>query len=143
MGDLLRDLGRGEEAQREYAKTLAISERLALAEPGRADYQRDLAASYQRLGDHLRVLGRGEEARQAVAKMLAIAEQLAQAEPSRADRQRDLMIALIKLAEVDRSRARTLLSRAFDIGRSLHNQGRLAPADVRIIDEVVRRLRGL
>ena len=44
-------------------KSLAIGERLAAAEPDRADYQRDLSVSYEQMGDLYRALGQGEEAR--------------------------------------------------------------------------------
>lgn len=43
MGDLFRALGQGEEARQAFGKSLAIRERLAPAEPDRADYQRDLS----------------------------------------------------------------------------------------------------
>ena len=68
-------------------------ERLAQAEPDRADYQRDLSVSYNKMGDLYRDLGQGEQARQAYGKSLAIAERLAQAEPDRADYQRDLSVS--------------------------------------------------
>ena len=90
MGDLFSALGQGEDARQAFAKALAIRERLAKAEPDRADYQRDLSVSYERMGDLFRALGQGEDARQAFAKALAIRERLAKAEPDRADYQRDL-----------------------------------------------------
>jgi tetratricopeptide (TPR) repeat protein len=140
MGDLLRALGQGEEARQAFAKSLAIRERLAQAEPGRADYQRDLSASYQRIGDLFHALGQGEEARQAFAKMLAISERLAQAEPGRADYQRDLIVSWVKMSEIEPARAREHLSRALDIARRLDDEGRLAPADAWMVDEFARRL---
>ena len=56
--------GGGAEA---YEKSLAIRERLAAAEPERADYQRDLSVSYNKVGDLYRALGQGEEARRPTA----------------------------------------------------------------------------
>jgi hypothetical protein len=50
MGDLYRALGQGEQARDAYAKALAIAERLAKAEPDRADYQVDLVISLVRIG---------------------------------------------------------------------------------------------
>ena len=76
MGDLYRALGQGEQAREAYQKSLAIRERLAQAEPDRADYQRDLSVSYERMGDLYRALGQGEQAREAYQKSLAIAERL-------------------------------------------------------------------
>ena len=90
MGDLYRALGQGDQARDAYLKSLAIAERLAQAEPDRADYQRDLSVSYNKMGDLYRALGQGDQARDAYLKSLAIAERLAQAEPDRADYQVDL-----------------------------------------------------
>jgi tetratricopeptide (TPR) repeat protein len=50
MGDLYRALGQGEQAREAYRKALAIAERLAQAEPERADYQVDLAVALGNLG---------------------------------------------------------------------------------------------
>jgi hypothetical protein len=49
VGDLYRALGQGEAARQAYQNALAIAERLAQAEPDRADYQRDLVVSIVRL----------------------------------------------------------------------------------------------
>ena len=46
-------------------------EKLAAAEPDRADYQRDLSVSYNKMGDLYGALGQGEPARQAYAASLA------------------------------------------------------------------------
>jgi tetratricopeptide (TPR) repeat protein len=51
MGDLYYDLGQGEKAREAYQSALGIAERLAQAEPERADYQRDLAISLWRVGE--------------------------------------------------------------------------------------------
>ena len=48
MGDLYRALGQGEQARDAFANSLAIAERLAQADPDRADYQRDLITSLSR-----------------------------------------------------------------------------------------------
>jgi len=50
MGDLYSALGQGEQARESYLKSLGIRERLAQAEPDRADYQVDLAISLVRVG---------------------------------------------------------------------------------------------
>jgi hypothetical protein len=42
-------LGQGEQAREFFEKSLAIRKRLAEAEPGRADYQRDLCVSLARV----------------------------------------------------------------------------------------------
>jgi hypothetical protein len=43
-------LGQGEAAREAYQKSLDIAERLAQAEPDRADYQRDLVVSLWKVG---------------------------------------------------------------------------------------------
>ena len=60
MGDLCSALGQGDQARDAYLKSLAIAERLAQAEPDRADYQRDLSVSYNKMGDLYRALGQGD-----------------------------------------------------------------------------------
>lgn len=45
----MRDLGQGDDARRYFELDLGIAERLAQAEPGRADYQRDLLVSLYRM----------------------------------------------------------------------------------------------
>ena len=72
VGDLYRDLGQGEQARQSYLQSLAIAERLAQAEPDRADYQRDLSVAYNKVGDLYRDLGQGEQARQSYLQSLAI-----------------------------------------------------------------------
>jgi tetratricopeptide (TPR) repeat protein len=73
---------------------------LAEAEPTRADLQRDLAVSLNKLGDLHRDLGNGAEARTRYEQSLRISERLAEAEPTRADLQRDLAVSLNKLGDL-------------------------------------------
>ena len=86
-----------------FEKSLAIRERLAAAEPTRADYQRNLSVSYNNMGDLLGSLGQGGQALGYFEKSLAIAERLAAAEPNRADYQRDLSVSYNKLGDLLRS----------------------------------------
>ena len=103
VGDIARVTGRTMAARDCYLKALAIAETLAQAEPDRADYQRDLSVSYERMGDLYRALGQGEAARDAYAKALAIRETLAQAEPDRADYQRDLSVSYNNMGDLYRA----------------------------------------
>jgi tetratricopeptide (TPR) repeat protein len=73
---------------------------LAKAEPDRADYQRDLSVSYNKMGDLYVALGQGEAARQAYQGSLEIAERLAKAEPDRADYQRDLSVSYERMGDL-------------------------------------------
>jgi tetratricopeptide (TPR) repeat protein len=99
------------------------AKRLAGAEPDRADYQRDLSVSYERLGDLQRALGHGEQALELFTQSLEIAQRLAGAEPDRADYQRDLSISYNRLATSamanDRSAALKYLSLDLQIARRL------------------------
>ncbi|HVC62775.1 MAG TPA: hypothetical protein VND19_20730, partial [Acetobacteraceae bacterium] len=72
MGDLYRTLGQGEAARDAYAKALEIRERLARAEPDRADYQRDLVASLVRQAE----MTDGAAARAHLQRALGIVEAL-------------------------------------------------------------------
>ncbi len=76
--------------------------RLAEAEPNRADFQRDLSVSYEKVGDLYRDLGQGDLARDSFLLSLEIRKRLAQAEPNRADFQRDLSVSYNKLGDLYR-----------------------------------------
>jgi tetratricopeptide (TPR) repeat protein len=58
-------LGESDRAFARYQQLLEQQLRLAKAEPDRADYQRDLSVSYNKMGDLYQALGQGEAARQA------------------------------------------------------------------------------
>ncbi|MDR4485728.1 MAG: CHAT domain-containing protein, partial [Nitrospirales bacterium] len=83
-----------------YHTLTKVHEFRAQAEPDRADYQRDLSVSYNKMGDLYGALGEGEKAREACGKALAIRERLVQAEPDRADYQRDLSVSYEKMGDL-------------------------------------------
>jgi len=112
---------------------------LAQAEPDRADNQRDLSVSYNKVGDLYRDLGQGEQARQFYLKDLAIAERLAQAEPDRADYQRDLCVSLWRIGILENSPVR--LGRALEILQSLQQTGRMLPGDQPFLKQLQESLR--
>ncbi|MCC7020854.1 MAG: CHAT domain-containing protein [Ardenticatenales bacterium] len=127
-------LGMTNEAHGTYVRLLQRFERLAAAEPDRADYQRDLSVSYERMGDLYRALGQGEQARDAYGKSLAIRERLAAAEPDRADYQIDLVHSLWRLAAADREGGGSLLVRGREILLAMRQRGALTPADEGMIE---------
>jgi hypothetical protein len=92
------------------------------------------------MGDLYGALGQGDEARQALLKSLAIAERLALAEPDRADYQRDLIVSCVRISESVPDEARMHLLRALDIAVKLKSQGRLAPPDAWMPENITRRL---
>ena len=83
-----------------FLRLVEAHESRALREPGRADYQRDLSVSYDRLGDLMSALGQGEEARRLFEQSLQIRQRLAEAEPGRADYQRNLSVSYNKLGDL-------------------------------------------
>ena len=89
------------EALKSFRDGLAISDRLAQADPGNAGWQRDLSVSYDRVGDVLVAQGNLPEALKSFRDGLAIRDRLAQADPGNAGWQRDLSVSY----EQDRRRA--------------------------------------
>ena len=101
--DALMQLGATRKAFERYQEAMTILKSRVEAEPDRADYQRDLSVSYNKLGDLLRALGQGEQARQSYQQALEIRQRLAEAEPDRADYQRDLSVSYNKLGDLHRA----------------------------------------
>ena len=143
MGDLYRALGLGERARAAYEQGLAIRERLAAAEPDRADYQRDLSISYTRLASLHEAAGERAEALNWYRRDLAIAESLAAAEPARADLQVDLAISLYTTSRVAGDDTPALLARGAAILRSLDGEGRLPPDRRSLLQAIERALTAL
>ena len=96
-------LGRTDRALARTREIAEVFEHRAQQAPGRADYQRDLSVSYNKLGDLMRNGGQGEQAREFFEKSLAIRKRLAEAEPGRADYQRDLSVSYNKLGDLMRA----------------------------------------
>jgi tetratricopeptide (TPR) repeat protein len=119
---------------------LKIVECLAREEPERADYQRGLSISYERLGILYSLQKQAEKAREAFLARLEIAERLAREEPDRVNLQQALVTSLVWLSEGDGQDAAAHLQRALSIVESLEESGRLAPADKWMINELRKRL---
>jgi tetratricopeptide (TPR) repeat protein len=100
IGDIAFVTGRTIAAHAAYGKSLTILKSLAQAEPGRADYQRDLSLAYEREGDLCSTLGQTAAASDAYAKSLAIRENLARANPDRAEYQPDLSVSYNKMGDL-------------------------------------------
>ena len=64
------------------------------------------------------------------------------ARPRQYQWQRDLIVSYVKMAEAEPTAARAQLSRALDIARTLQSEGRLAPTDAWVIDDLTQRLGG-
>ena len=118
-------LGQSARAFERYDAMQKELERKAKAEPDRADYQRDLSVSYERMGDLYRALGQGEQAREAYARALAIRERLAKAEPDRADYQVDFVCSLVRIGTAEPASKEPLVE-ALNILQVLEKEGRLS-----------------
>ena len=94
VGDVLVAQGNLPEALKSFRDGLAISERLAKADPNNAGWQRDLSVSYNKIGDVLVAQGNLPEALKSFRDGLAITERLAKADPNNAGWQRDLSVSL-------------------------------------------------
>ena len=125
MGDLFTALGKGDQALEAFSNSLNIRTRLAEAEPQRADYQRDLSVSFNRIGKHHKSLGQHDAARDALHQDLRITRGLAESSPERADFQVDLAISLIDMAKVETPADQSYLREAFAILEVLKTEGRL------------------
>ena len=105
--------GRSQEALTLLLEAVDLDETAERSEPGRVDYLRDLATSYDNIGDAERALGDGEAARRAYEKALRIGERLVEQEPGRADYLRDLALYYDKMGDLQRDLGEGETARAF------------------------------
>ena len=103
IGDIRMAQGHLPEALQAYRDSLAMSERLAKAEPDNADWQRNLSVSYNKIGTVQQAQGDLTKAVQAYRDGLAIQERLAQADPGNAGWQRDLTVSYNKIGDVQQA----------------------------------------
>ncbi|MBY0360684.1 MAG: hypothetical protein K2X45_02155, partial [Phreatobacter sp.] len=118
---------------------LVVRQRLAEADPGNAQFQRDLSISWNKIGDLAVAAGDGKAAREAFEKGLAVRQRLAEADPGNAQFQRDLILSHVKLASCsdqpdDHYRA------ALAIVERLQAEGRIEPKDAWVISDLRQRL---
>ena len=91
----MQALGRGDEALTRYQASLAIRERLAAGEPDRADYQRDLSISCERLAS---ATDNPSDVRAWQMRGIDIHRRLIQGDPARTDLVVELAVKLLNLA---------------------------------------------
>jgi hypothetical protein len=101
IGDFRVSRGELGPARTAYEQGTSIAERLAKADPGNAEWQRDLSVAYERVGDVLATQGNLPGALKAYRDSLAIRERLAKADPADARWQRDVYAALWFVADVE------------------------------------------
>ena len=125
-------------ALKSYQADLAIADGLA-----KSDWQRDLSVSFEKVGNVQVAQGDLAGALNSYRDGLAIRDRLAQSDPANAVWQRDLIVSCVKIAEVFPAEARVMLTRAGEIANRLRDEGRLAPADAWMPEDLARRLAAL
>jgi serine/threonine protein kinase/tetratricopeptide (TPR) repeat protein len=93
LGNLLADMGKRSEAEKQYRNALAIQKRLATDFPSVPKYRQNLAACHNNLGYLLKVLGKQPEAEEQFRKALARQEKLAADFPTEPAYRADLAIS--------------------------------------------------
>jgi tetratricopeptide (TPR) repeat protein len=140
IGDIQVAQGERAAALASYRTGLAIRERLAQTDPSNTDWQRDLSVSHDRIGDIQVAQDERAAALASYRTGLAIRERLAQTDPGNTHWQRDLIVSCVNLSEVDPPRAKRNLLRAKTIAEHMQREGRLAPRDQWILDDLKGRL---
>ncbi|MEM7302574.1 MAG: hypothetical protein AAF468_15955 [Pseudomonadota bacterium] len=139
IGDLAVARGDLEAAQEPFQASLNIRDRLAKSDPGNAGWQRDLSVSHNKIGDLAVARGDLEAAKRTFKDALDIADQLARSDPGNAEWQRDLIISYVKLSQVEQN-AVGRLQQALEIAERLMGEGRLAPRDHWMVDDLKQRV---
>jgi tetratricopeptide (TPR) repeat protein len=107
-----------------YEESLAIMRKLAAADPGNADWQRDVSVSLEKIGDVRLAAGDRAAALAAYEESLAIMRKLVAADPRNAQWQRDVSVGLnrvgdLRLAAGDRAGALASYEESLAIMRKL------------------------
>ncbi|HKI03328.1 MAG TPA: hypothetical protein VKK31_15220 [Thermoanaerobaculia bacterium] len=134
FGDVLVASGDLTAARVRFEESLKIDERLAAANPSSADAQRDLSVSLNKLGDVLVASGDLSRARARFDESLKIDERMAAANPTSAEALRDLILDHIRLGSLPGGEIHW--SEALRIALDLQSQGRLAPRDAWMIEDL-------
>jgi tetratricopeptide (TPR) repeat protein len=100
LGDLLVTTAALDQAVNAFRHSLAVTERLAKADPGNAGWQRDLSVSHNKIGDVQVEQGDLAAALTSYQASHDIFERLAKADPGNAGWQRDLALSYGRVAIV-------------------------------------------
>ncbi|MCA1601521.1 MAG: hypothetical protein LC776_07735, partial [Acidobacteria bacterium] len=135
-GAALVALGFTNEAVDRYRNLVEICSQRAHAEPGRADYQRDLSISYQRIGLCLAQLGRADDAATMFERHLKLAFDVYQRSPGQVNAVVDLTMALHLTAtlndqEDERNRQSRELLEALEADQRLPRHGKVLLENLR------------
>jgi tetratricopeptide (TPR) repeat protein len=148
QGYVLVAQGKLDEALAAYERRHRIISDLAAGDPSNAEWQRDLSVSHNKIGDVRVARGDLGGALEAYEAGLAIRERLAAGDRSNTEWQRDLIVSNVKLAEVataqdDAATAAGRYRAALAVAEGLAEDGRLAPRDAGLPEELRRRLAAL
>ena len=128
IGDMSIVVGRLGSAMHAYGRKQEALASRANADPGNAEWQRDLSVSLERIGDVHVAQGRLDKALEAFEAGRKIREQLSAADPGNAGWQRDLFVSLNKIGDVHVAQGRLDSAlEAFEAGRKIMEQ--LSAAD--------------
>ncbi len=94
LGDVRLASGRVHEALELFQRSLALGQELVASDVNNNDWQRDLAASQNRVGDANKVLGNLTGALNAYTAGLKLSEALSARDPANAQWQRDISVSL-------------------------------------------------
>jgi tetratricopeptide (TPR) repeat protein len=112
-----------------YEESLGITRRLAAADPGNANWQRDLSVDLNKIGNVRLALGDRSGALFAYGESLGILRKLAASDPGNSELQSDIIVGLRTLAIVSAPpQARQMLQEAVAILEMLVREGRLTAA---------------
>jgi tetratricopeptide (TPR) repeat protein len=146
IGNILVLQGKLAEAATTYQHKHDISSRLVASDPGNAVWRRDLSVSWNNLGDVRVDQGDLPGALAAYTEGKNIIERLAAADPGNGGWQRDLIISHERLAATQEqlpgreAEAASHWAAALEIARRLATEGRLAPADGHLVEELEQHL---
>ena len=138
LGDVAVKAGDLAAARTAFEESLETRRKLAAANPGSAEAQRDVYAALFWIGDIEMRAGNLAQARIALEESADIARTLAAANPGSAEAQRDVIVSLAKLAQMTGEVA--YWKQALPIVEKLAAEGRLAPADAWMVDEIHRQI---
>jgi len=124
---VLKAQGQFQDALNAFRAGLGIRERLAKTDPDNIGWQRDLAASYQRIGDTHERLAQIDAAKAAFERAHAIYAALLAKFPGNVGLQLASTIPLMRLGELSGAEGRAYLEQALAILKRLDAAGRLEP----------------
>ncbi len=136
IGDVQVAQGNLPAALKSYQASMRIRERLAQADAGNAEWQRDLSVSHEKIGDVQVPQGNLAGALESYRASMRIRERLAQADPGNAGWQRDVWTSMWRLAGY--SESGVTWSQIVDRIEAMERSGTLLPTDHHFLEQARR-----